>query len=571
MGFLMASPIKNKNGVWTTRVVVPKELRPIIGKSELKRSLGTKEERDARISHPAVLAEFQAEIERARRKLESNDRLTNAVIETIIFNWKKSVATQFSTNPDTVNPYLTTYNGLVEGNDAVVIQILDDMDNLKRRKLEFAKTDKPMLDDIYNQRLVKYFKQLDSVVGEFFSADLNSFQVEPDVHSPQYQKLLANFAIAYIDITQSGLKKFTSDVDLLRHGAPKLITPVTISTNSQVSFNEVWEEYQQAVRRREPDRAEQRLRDYASSVNKFLKMYPEIGIGNIAKRDIAKFRNVLEQLPSRPKQTIADLSLDEQIAKVKELDLKVTALASVRKQMQAISAVFAYAVQQDYIQANPVHGTTADIKKPIAAEDKHYSESEIQKIFGSKLFHEDYKPKKADYGQAHYWLPLMLYYTGARAEELAQMYVADINLNDEVPHFVITDEREDQSTKTGKRRRVPIHSHLFELGFADYVGSLDANGRLFPKLTKPKDGKYHVKVSLWFGKFIIGELGIDSDGRSPFHAFRHTFITGCRERNVRIDVQNAITGHSQQDVASQYGAYSLPLMNEVIQSVPKCF
>ncbi len=168
MGFLMVSPIKNKNGVWTTRLTVPKELRSIVGKRELKRSLGTKVEREARLRHPAVLAEFQAVIERARRKLESNDRLTNAVIETIIFNWKKVVATQFSANPDTVNRYLTIYNGLVEGNDAVVIQILDDMDNLKRRKQELAKTDKPMLDDIYNQRLLKYFKQLDSAVGEFF-------------------------------------------------------------------------------------------------------------------------------------------------------------------------------------------------------------------------------------------------------------------------------------------------------------------------------------------------------------------------------------------------------------------
>lgn len=570
MGFLMASPIKNKNGVWTTRLVVPKELRPIVGKSELKRSLGTKEEREARLSHPSVLAEFQAEIERARRKLESNNRLTDGVIETIIFNWKKAVATQFSTNPDTVNPYLTKYNGLVEGNDAAVIQILDDMDNLKHRKQESVKTDKPMSDEAYNQRLLKYFKQLNSVLGEFFDADLASFQVEPDVHSPQYQKLLVNFSKAYIQIAQSGLKKFASDMDLQRHGVSKAVVSEALNTGSQVSFNEVWEEYQQSVRRREPDRAEQRLRDYATSVNKFLKMYPDIAIGSVFKREIAKFRNILEQLPSRPKQEVASLGLEEQIDKVSELSLKVTTPASVKKQIQAISAVFAYAVQQDYIQVNPVHGTTSDIKKVQGGGDKHYSMPEIQTIFGSKLFHDNYGPEKADYGRAHYWLPLMLYYTGARAEELAQLYVDDVVLDDEIPHILITGERDDQSTKTGKRRRVPIHSHLLELGLADYVRSVARDGRLFPKLSKPEGGKYHVKVSLWFGKYL-NELGIAKEGRSPFHAFRHTFITGCRERNIRADIQNAITGHSQSDVASQYGAYPLPLMNEVIQAVPCCF
>ncbi|MGR5294721.1 DUF6538 domain-containing protein [Vibrio mediterranei] len=85
--------------MWSTRLVFPKELRPIIGKSELKRSLGTKLEREARLAHPAVLAEFQAQVERARHQLESNSRLADAVIDSIVFNWKKTIATQFSTNP----------------------------------------------------------------------------------------------------------------------------------------------------------------------------------------------------------------------------------------------------------------------------------------------------------------------------------------------------------------------------------------------------------------------------------------------------------------------------------------
>lgn len=51
----------------------------------------------------------------------------------------------------------------------------------------------------------------------------------------------------------------------------------------------------------------------------------------------------------------------------------------------------------------------------------------------------------------------------------------------------------------------------------------------------------------------------------------HTFITGCRQRNVRLDTQNAITGHTQSDIGSRYGAYPLPMMNEVIQAIPRCF
>jgi integrase len=94
---------------------------------------------------------------------------------------------------------------------------------------------------------------------------------------------------------------------------------------------------------------------------------------------------------------------------------------------------------------------------------------------------------------------------------------------------------------------------------------------LFPKLNKSKNTKYHSKVSLWFGKYISAELGINRANLKPFHAFRHTFITICRVKNVRIDVQKSVIGHSQGDVASQYGSYGLDLKNEVVQQIPRCF
>ncbi len=106
MGLIMALPVRNKNGMWSTRVVIPKELRPIIGRTELKRSLGTKEEREAKLLHPTVLAEFQAEIEKARRKLESDTRLTDGVIEAVIFEWKKAVVEHFYGDAGAINPYL---------------------------------------------------------------------------------------------------------------------------------------------------------------------------------------------------------------------------------------------------------------------------------------------------------------------------------------------------------------------------------------------------------------------------------------------------------------------------------
>jgi len=143
-------------------------------------------------------------------------------------------------------------------------------------------------------------------------------------------------------------------------------------------------------------------------------------------------------------------------------------------------------------------------------------------------------------------------------------------LDDEIPHIRIHGERDDQSVKTGHSRKVPIHLHLLDLGLMDYVETLQPNGRLFPKLTAGVTKKYHTGVGKWFAKYVREVLSINRAGLQPLHGLRHAFITSCRERNTRNDVQRAITGHSQTDVAGQYGRYSLSMMNEVIQGMPRC-
>ncbi|WP_157824411.1 site-specific integrase [Moritella sp. Urea-trap-13] len=551
----MTRPTTNRNGTYQTRIGVPANLRDTIGKSELKRSLGTKSESEAKLKHPIVLAEFETILEQARRSLETESKLTDAVIKNIIFAWRKDVATSFSSQSDAINPYIFECGGLIEGNCIPITSLLEDIDRLKPT----------------SPRLESKYAQLDSILRSFFNNQLDKYQIVANPSSLQYRKLLNDFAFAYIKMTSSALKKKTSDIDLIHQGATLHYASTKEVNHSGETFSDVWNEFKTAITRREPDKADIRLRDYSSAANKFIKMYPNKAFALLTKADIAQFRNVLEQLPTRPKADIAKLSLTEQIAKVSELNLNTTSQSSTRKQINTISAVFTYAIQQGKVQSNPVIGTVSDIKKSKQSNDeKGYSPEEIATIFASKLFQDNYKPARSDYGKAHYWLPLILHYTGARAEEIAQLYVADIDLNHGIQHFRLHDERHDQSIKTGIARKVPIHQHLLDLGLIDYISSLPSDGRLFPKLTAGSIKKYHRGVGKWFAKFVREELGINRAGLQPLHGLRHAFITSCRERDVRYDVQKAITGHSQTDVASQYGRYPLSMMNSIIQGMPKC-
>lgn len=64
---VMAQPYKHpKTGVYQVRRAVPKALREIIGKREIKRSLGTKSLAEARKLYPTIYAGIDAEFEKAR-------------------------------------------------------------------------------------------------------------------------------------------------------------------------------------------------------------------------------------------------------------------------------------------------------------------------------------------------------------------------------------------------------------------------------------------------------------------------------------------------------------------------
>ncbi len=66
----MCSYLRPRNGgVYYTRMVVPPRLRPIIGKSDLGRSLGTKDRAEAKRLLPAWLEEAQSTIAAAEREL----------------------------------------------------------------------------------------------------------------------------------------------------------------------------------------------------------------------------------------------------------------------------------------------------------------------------------------------------------------------------------------------------------------------------------------------------------------------------------------------------------------------
>ena len=63
-------PLHQRSGTYYVRIVVPEFLRPLIGKTELKESLGTKDLNRAKLLAPPVEDKFRAIINAAKEYLK---------------------------------------------------------------------------------------------------------------------------------------------------------------------------------------------------------------------------------------------------------------------------------------------------------------------------------------------------------------------------------------------------------------------------------------------------------------------------------------------------------------------
>src|SRR4051794_22061818 len=88
MPLAMSRPVRDRNGVWCLRKRVPKDLHPHVGKTEEKRSLGTKDLAEAKHRYPAVLAEVEARWANLRARPRSlTEREAQRLARPIFDNW----------------------------------------------------------------------------------------------------------------------------------------------------------------------------------------------------------------------------------------------------------------------------------------------------------------------------------------------------------------------------------------------------------------------------------------------------------------------------------------------------
>lgn len=262
----------------------------------------------------------------------------------------------------------------------------------------------------------------------------------------------------------------------------------------------------------------------------------------ITRNDLQDYKRALVRTPNRYAMRFPGLTLPEAVeANAKRAEPFATLNPNTinDKWLAHIRAILNWCVDSGIIPDNPasnvrVGGGNSD-GEPTRLP---FSPGDLAKLFGPPLFAPGVP------FETRHWALLLALFTGARSSsEIARIGLDDIYREQGVLVFHLAHASKNKRSK----RLVPVHKRLIALGLEDYINTLRARGetKLFPDW-EPED-----KINRWFLRTYRKQHGIN-DPLKVFHSFRHTFKTAVARLGISKDLNDLITGHEDQTVSGVY-------------------
>lgn len=560
---IMAQPWKHTNGTYYLRVRIPQELQPLLRKgTHLKSSLKTKNLAEAKPLFAAEYVKAMDLFKQAKLQLKEGVNFTAADTVQIATRWAEHELAEMARTGN-FKTWLVQVDGDVETIGAFY--------DAKGAPTYLLGPDVGCA----------------AAIAVHVDYEIARQGLTPVPHdSDAYRNLEIAFAAQLLHLSDAALSRYNHD-----H-----VTPMAAPRAAPLSFEKAPEPASKTLSALTQEWMKRELKlgsnsrdvvkrtdEYAGTVKVFIELYGDVTIHAITKASIHNFSDDLLRMPTGGKGRRGMTAL-QLIAKAEAEQLPTLSKLTAKNRLMALSSILSYAVQAGLLAENPVtaSGVTGDLTRAAAKENRtprrrHYTYAELKKIFSSEAFKGTYNPPRAKFGEAWFWLPLILCYTGARREEIAQLKASEIRRSDDGVWFVdiltTPDEDDSKDTRTvktaGSHRKVPLHPDLIELGLAQYAASLPQNGPLFPSLEANASGYFGHNFGKRWGVYLKSVAMVEAKGVSPLHGFRHTFITMCREVSVPEELRDALTGHDNGSVSRKYGERALlPQLHDQLLRLP---
>ena len=312
--------------------------------------------------------------------------------------------------------------------------------------------------------------------------------------------------------------------------------------NAKLPLLELFERY--AAR---PDSRAETVQQFRAIINHLIAFLGHDNVHRVRRADIVKWRDHLRlEVGPRGKPRAAKTINDSYLS--------------------AVRSIFAFGLDSLLLTENPAANVKPlpKDKKPVLRE-RDFTKAE-QRMILSASFAEAPDRMSAHKAAARRWVPWLCAYTGARVNEMTQLRAMDVQQIDGVWTVHITPEA--GSVKTGIARTVPLHEHLIEQGFLDFVGGID--GALFYDIAARRKEGGRAPYKLVGNKLAdwVRKLGLGA-GVAPNHGWRHTFKTIAREVAIPEAAADYIQGHAGKTQGRKYGAHNLPTVSNELAKIPR--
>ena len=510
MVLAMSRPFKHpKTGVYYFRKAVPDDLRGIIGKREVKISLGTKNPAEAKTKYAKKAAEVEERWKALRSKPEP---LTQRQIVALAGEVYHDLVGNMSDEPGLSDAW-------------------KEVQRLQREAREAGKLDqwmKPMLDDVLQRR---------------------GLCADDESRSRLVEEVDKAFVQAAQQLQRQAEGDYREDPDAARFPkweAPKQqpVSAVPLPKTGKGTLTGLVEDWWKEAKAtgKKPATYE----SYSNTMNRFVAFLKHDDVSRVTIDDVLAFKDYrLAEINPRTGKPISAKT-------VKDSDLS------------GLKSIFGWAVSNSRMKTNPVIGITIKLGKPMKIRSKGFTDEEAKALLKAAW---NYKPgreykKLAD---AKKWAPWLCAYTGARIGEMIQLRKEDVRK--EGDHWVIRITPEAGTVKTNEARDVVLHDHLVDLGFPKFVND-SSQGHLF--LTPGTEGEVRGRWRTTKNRVAEFVRGVVTDPNvAPNHGWRHRFKTVGRESGVDPRYLDAIQGHAPNTDGDDYGDVTIKVKAMCIAKVPR--
>lgn len=545
-----------RKNVWQYRIRTPKDLVTFMGRESLNVSLKTTDHAEAVRRSKTIALEFQQRFDAARRERDATVTSLSAISQTelqvMVAKWFHDMHTA-NNEADLIGGMLTP-----------------EEQQLQRDEHEAFKA-------IFRDRLARN----DLSLAEFQAdAVLRENRVSLPKESPSYRLLCQMVIRGFIEEVGQGLAR--GQGDFTGKTADPIFEGATAAPPKQrgKTLGEVYQLYMDDP---QVDRSPKTEACYTSVFNILVEMIGEHRPVKSIDREMCKdIREVIMSLPVNAKKHFPRLSARQAVERGRARGLPTVSRATVNKYLNKLSALFKWAVKEEYIDRNPAEGLRIPDKVRRKDKRRSFDIDQLNKIFHAPLYTGC---KNDGYGYAQtgtcrprggrFWVPLISLFSGMRMNEVCQLNVEDVRGIDGVPCIIITADAEegedDKRIKTAAGERfVPVHPELVRIGLLRHVENRRQAGdsKLFPDIKKASTGYYSDTFSKFFARFL--EKAGAEKPKTSFHSFRHNYRDALREAKIPREVVHALGGwsNSDTDTSDDYGdGFKASTLLEAIKQV----